>query len=47
MVKGKSQNKTNGFALDFEAQLWAAADKMRGRMDASESRALVCATRCC
>jgi hypothetical protein len=24
--------------LDFEAQLWAAADKMRGHMDASESK---------
>lgn len=25
-----------GGGLDFEAQLWAAADKMRGHMDASE-----------
>ena len=33
----KGNNKTaNGSALDFEAQLWAAADKMRGHMDASE-----------
>jgi len=33
----KGSNKTaNGSALDFEAQLWAAADKMRGHMDASE-----------
>jgi hypothetical protein len=29
-------NKSNGSGLDFEAQLWAAADKMRGHMDASE-----------
>ena len=36
MAKGTSQKKSNGSALDFEAQLWAAADKMRGHMDASE-----------
>jgi type I restriction enzyme M protein len=31
-----SESKSNGSTLDFEAQLWAAADKMRGHMDASE-----------
>jgi type I restriction-modification system DNA methylase subunit len=31
-----SVSKSNGSNLDFEAQLWAAADKMRGHMDASE-----------
>jgi type I restriction enzyme M protein len=36
MAKGNSQKKSDGSALDFEAQLWAAADKMRGHMDASE-----------
>jgi type I restriction-modification system DNA methylase subunit len=36
MAKGKSQKQTNGSNLDFEAQLWAAADKMRGHMDALE-----------
>jgi hypothetical protein len=37
MPKGNSaERKSNGSALDFEAQLWAAADKMRGHMDASE-----------
>jgi type I restriction enzyme M protein len=36
MAKGNNQKSTNGSALDFEAQLWAAADKMRGHMDASE-----------
>lgn len=36
MAKGNSQKQTDGSALDFEAQLWAAADKMRGHMDASE-----------
>jgi type I restriction enzyme M protein len=36
MVRGNRQRPSNGSALDFEAQLWAAADKMRGHMDASE-----------
>ena len=36
MARGNSQKKADGSALDFEAQLWAAADKMRGHMDASE-----------
>jgi HsdM N-terminal domain len=36
MAKENTQKKTNGSSLDFEAQLWAAADKMRGHMDASE-----------
>ena len=31
-----SEGKSNGAALGIEAQLWAAADKMRGHMDASE-----------
>jgi type I restriction-modification system DNA methylase subunit len=35
MATGKSQKQSDGSALDFEAQLWAAADKMRGHMDAS------------
>jgi hypothetical protein len=30
MAKGNSQHKANGSGLDFEAQLWAAADQMRG-----------------
>src|ERR1017187_6639235 len=36
MAKGNNQKPADGSALDFEAQLWAAADKMRGYMDASE-----------
>jgi type I restriction enzyme M protein len=36
MAKRNNQKPANGSALDFEAQLWAAADKMRGHMDASE-----------
>src|SRR3954462_2517167 len=36
MAKVKAQKQGNGSALGFEAQLWAAADKMRGHMDASE-----------
>ncbi len=29
MAKGNNQKLSNGSALDFEARLWAAADKMR------------------
>ena len=38
MAKASAQKKPNGndSGLNFEAQLWAAADKMRGHMDASE-----------
>src|SRR5258706_16332605 len=38
MAKANTQKKPNGndSGLNFEAQLWAAADKMRGHMDASE-----------
>ena len=36
MAKGNNHKQSDGSALDFEAQLWAAADKMRGHMDASE-----------
>jgi len=28
MAKATNQKQTNGSTLDFEAQLWAAADKM-------------------
>ena len=38
-MPAKKNNKTknnNGATLDFESQLWAAADKLRGHMDASE-----------
>src|ERR1039457_2563629 len=36
MAKTNTPKTANGSALDFEAQLWAAADKMRGHVDASE-----------
>jgi type I restriction-modification system DNA methylase subunit len=36
MAKGNLQKAANGSALDFESQLWAAADKMCWQMDASE-----------
>ena len=36
MPKLNNQKQANGSTLDFEAQLRAAADKMRGHMDASE-----------
>jgi type I restriction enzyme M protein len=39
----KSQRgvRGNGATLDFESQLWAAADKLRGHMDASEYKHVV------
>jgi len=36
-----SSNKNNGATLDFQGQLWAAADKLRGHMDASEYKHVV------
>src|SRR5204862_2100803 len=37
MARDKNSKPTgNDSGLNFEAQLWAAADKMRGHMDASE-----------
>ena len=36
-----SSNKNNGATLDFQGQLWAAADKLRGHMDASEYKHIV------
>src|ERR1043166_8570198 len=36
MANEKSKDNSESRALRFEAQLWAAADKMRGHMDASE-----------
>ena len=32
----KAQNKSSGANLGFEATLWAAADKLRGHLDAAE-----------
>jgi len=32
----KKRNNANGANLGFEATLWAAADKLRGHMDAVE-----------
>ena len=39
-ANAKSKNN-NGATLDFESQLWAAADKLRGHMDASEYKHVV------
>src|SRR4029077_20848828 len=36
MANGKMKINDQAGVLGFEAQLWAAADKMRGHMDASE-----------
>jgi len=41
-VKKNNKSKNgNGATLDFESQLWAAADKLRGHMDASEYKHVV------
>src|SRR3990172_3767939 len=40
-AKKSAKQKTNGATLDFESQLWAAADKLRGHMDASEYKHVV------
>jgi type I restriction enzyme M protein len=40
-AKKNTKQKTNGATLDFESQLWAAADKLRGHMDASEYKHVV------
>ncbi len=32
---GKNTNSSNGASLGFETTLWAAADKLRGHMDAA------------
>ncbi|MCJ7435821.1 MAG: type I restriction-modification system subunit M N-terminal domain-containing protein, partial [Anaerolineales bacterium] len=43
-IKKNANAKTkngNGATLDFESQLWAAADKLRGHMDASEYKHVV------
>jgi type I restriction enzyme M protein len=39
--KTATTKKNNGATLNFEAQLWAAADKLRGHMDASEYKHVV------
>jgi type I restriction enzyme M protein len=37
----KKQNTTNGATIGFEAQLWQAADALRGSMDAAEYKHVV------
>jgi type I restriction enzyme M protein len=44
MAKGKTKNASqrgNGSTLGFEATLWAAADKLRGNLDAAEYKHVV------
>ena len=43
MARGKLSNnpKTNGATLEFEATLWAAADKLRNNMDAADYKHVV------
>jgi len=40
MAKRNNKKNTNDSGPNFEAQLWAAADKMRGHMDALEYRCI-------
>jgi hypothetical protein len=47
MAEGTNQKTANGFPLDFEARLRAAADKMRGHMDAAENKTLQSANTNC
>jgi type I restriction enzyme M protein len=39
--KNSKKKNGNGATLDFESQLWAAADKLRGHMDAAEYKHVV------
>jgi type I restriction enzyme M protein len=41
MARKKSANQKNHSQLGFEAMLWAAADKLRGHMDAAEYKHVV------
>jgi type I restriction enzyme M protein len=44
MARAKTKNTTergNGSMLGFEATLWAAADKLRGNLDAAEYKHVV------
>ncbi len=41
MGRPRKQQSTNGATLGFEATLWAAADKLRGHMDAAEYKHVV------
>ncbi|MEJ7569273.1 MAG: class I SAM-dependent DNA methyltransferase [Gaiellaceae bacterium] len=41
MGRPRKQQSSNGAALGFEATLWAAADKLRGHMDAGEYKHVV------
>ena len=40
-MSAKKNKKENGANLGFESKLWAAADKMRGQMDAAEYKHIV------
>ncbi len=39
--KNSKTKNSNGATLDFESPLWAAADKLRGHIDASEYKHVV------
>ena len=41
MSKNKSASKNNTASIGFEQQIWAAADILRGNMDAAEYKHVV------
>src|SRR3970040_2118355 len=41
MAKQKSNKNSNGANIGYEAQLWQAADALRGSMDAAECKHVV------
>jgi type I restriction enzyme M protein len=41
MAKRRNANQNSGANLGFEEKLWAAADKLRGHMDAAEYKHVV------
>ncbi len=41
MARDKTEKQNGGANLGFEALLWAAADKLRGHMDAAEYKHVV------
>ena len=43
MARGKVEKQNVGANFGFEATLWAAADKLRGHMDAADCKRVVVA----
>ena len=41
MARAKKTEKQNTAEIGFEQQIWAAADKLRGNLDAAEYKSVV------